>query len=89
MVDAVLPSATDGYDFLFSATVWWQPTPEHPRPSEGASPAVAVSSVVSRAWRSYVTRSRAGRASRGTAWRASWASRLWTGAAASKHSQPM
>ncbi|MEV7509522.1 hypothetical protein AB0O57_16380 [Streptomyces sp. NPDC091201] len=49
VVDAVLPSATDGYDFLFSATVWWQPTPEHPRPSEGASPAVAVSSVVSRA----------------------------------------
>ncbi|MFB6693408.1 hypothetical protein ACFCX3_23085 [Streptomyces virginiae] len=49
VIDAVLPSATDGYDFLFSATVWWQPTLEHTRLSEGASPAVAVSSVVSRA----------------------------------------
>ncbi|MFJ9307298.1 hypothetical protein [Streptomyces cyaneofuscatus] len=46
VVDAALPSATDGYDFLFSATVWWWPVPDR---ADGASPALAVSSVVSRA----------------------------------------
>ncbi|MEU9002210.1 hypothetical protein [Streptomyces sp. NPDC048551] len=49
VVDAALPSATDGYDFLFSATVWWRPVPGHAGRSDGASPALAVSSVVSRA----------------------------------------
>jgi hypothetical protein len=49
VVDATLPSATDGYDFLFSATVWWRPTPNHAHRSDGAWPANAVSSVVSRA----------------------------------------
>ncbi|MFD5414688.1 hypothetical protein [Streptomyces nojiriensis] len=49
VVDAALPSATDGYDFLFSATVWWRPAPGHDGCSDGASPALAVSSVVSRA----------------------------------------
>lgn len=49
VVDAALPSATDGYDFLFSATVWWRPVPDHADWSDGASPALAVSSVVSRA----------------------------------------
>ncbi|MFI5727246.1 hypothetical protein [Streptomyces cyaneofuscatus] len=46
VVDAALPSATNGYDFLFSATVWWWPVPDR---ANGASPALAVSSVVSRA----------------------------------------
>ncbi|MGW1597682.1 hypothetical protein [Streptomyces sp. NPDC002343] len=49
VVDAALPSATDGYDFLFSATVWWRPVSDHAVRSGGASPALAVSSVVSRA----------------------------------------
>ncbi|PVE12092.1 hypothetical protein [Streptomyces scopuliridis] len=49
VVDAALPSATDGYDFLFSATVWWRPVPDHADWSDGTSPALAVSSVVSRA----------------------------------------
>ncbi|MEW2068865.1 hypothetical protein [Streptomyces sp. NPDC007346] len=49
VVDAALPSATDGYDFLFSATVWWWPAPGHDDPFDGASPALAISSVVSRA----------------------------------------
>lgn len=49
VVDATLPSATDGYDFLFSATVWWRPAPGHAHRSDGACPAHAVSSVVSRA----------------------------------------
>ncbi|TXJ70866.1 hypothetical protein E2C11_35245 [Streptomyces lavendulae] len=49
VVDAALPSAADGYDFLFSATVWWRPVPGHANNSDGASPALAVSSVVSRA----------------------------------------
>ncbi|MGW0910427.1 hypothetical protein ACWD1Z_01590 [Streptomyces sp. NPDC002784] len=49
VVDAALPSAADGYDFLFSATVWWRPVPGHADRSDGASPALAVSSVVSRA----------------------------------------
>ncbi|MGW3526227.1 hypothetical protein [Streptomyces olivaceus] len=49
VVDAALPSAADGYDFLFSATVWWRPTLDHGEPSSGAAPALAVSSVVSRA----------------------------------------
>lgn len=49
VVDAALPSATDGYDFLFSATVWWWPVPDRADRAEGASPALAVSSVVSRA----------------------------------------
>ncbi|MFE7301939.1 hypothetical protein [Streptomyces sp. NPDC057579] len=49
VVDAALPSATDGYDFLFSATVWWRPTLDRAEPSSGAAPALAVSSVVSRA----------------------------------------
>ncbi|MFF8098494.1 hypothetical protein ACF07S_01635 [Streptomyces sp. NPDC016640] len=49
VIDAALPSAADGYDFLFSATVWWRPVPNHAGRSDGASPALAVSSVVSRA----------------------------------------
>lgn len=49
VVDATLPSATEGYDFLFSATVWWRPTLDHAHRSDGAGPALAVSSVVSRA----------------------------------------
>ncbi|WP_416486258.1 hypothetical protein [Streptomyces sp. CL12] len=49
VVDAALPSVADGYDFLFSATVWWRPVPDHANRSDGASPALAVSSVVSRA----------------------------------------
>ncbi|MFC9396614.1 hypothetical protein ACFTWS_26100 [Streptomyces sp. NPDC057027] len=49
MIDAVLPSATDGYDFLFSATVWWKPVPDHAGRSDDASPALAAASVVSRA----------------------------------------
>ncbi|MFJ2812109.1 hypothetical protein [Streptomyces sp. NPDC087294] len=49
VIDAALPSAADGYDFLFSATVWWRPVSEHADRSDGASPALAVSSVVSRA----------------------------------------
>ncbi|WP_324787442.1 hypothetical protein [Streptomyces sp. H51] len=49
MIDAALPSGADGYDFLFSATVWWRPVPDHAGRSDGASPALAVSSVVSRA----------------------------------------
>ncbi|MEU4177759.1 hypothetical protein [Streptomyces sp. NPDC026589] len=49
VVDAALPSAADGYDFLFSATVWWRPVPDHVVLSDGASPAIAESSVVSRA----------------------------------------
>ncbi|MER7695031.1 hypothetical protein [Streptomyces sp. NPDC096095] len=49
VIDAVLPSATGGYDFLFSATVWWKPVPDHADRSDDASPTLAVSSVVSRA----------------------------------------
>ncbi|MDT9684676.1 hypothetical protein RND61_21840 [Streptomyces sp. TRM76323] len=49
VVDAALPSAVDGYDFLFSATVWWWPVPDHADRSDGAFPALAVSSIVSRA----------------------------------------
>ncbi|GAA2480662.1 hypothetical protein [Streptomyces gobitricini] len=49
VIDAALPSATDGYDFLFSATVWWKPVPDHAGRSDSASPALAASSVVSRA----------------------------------------
>ncbi|WP_282694131.1 hypothetical protein [Streptomyces sp. CC208A] len=49
VIDAALSSATDGYDFLFSATVWWRPTPGHTDRADGASSALAVSSVVSRA----------------------------------------
>ncbi|WP_333769014.1 hypothetical protein [Streptomyces sp. IBSBF 2435] len=49
VVDAALPSATKGYDFLFSATVWWRPAPGYAERSDGAFPALAASSVVSRA----------------------------------------
>ncbi|MFI2732971.1 hypothetical protein [Streptomyces sp. NPDC018711] len=49
VIDAALPSAVDGYDFLFSATVWWRPVPDHTGRSDSASPALAVSAVVSRA----------------------------------------
>ncbi|MFI8926209.1 hypothetical protein ACIG3E_00805 [Streptomyces sp. NPDC053474] len=49
VVDAALPSAVDGYDFRFSATVWWRPVPDHADRSDSAFPALAVSSVVSRA----------------------------------------
>lgn len=49
VIDAALPSATDGYDFLFSATVWWKPLPDHTGRSDDAFPALAASSVVSRA----------------------------------------
>ncbi|QKW29217.1 hypothetical protein HUT11_26210 [Streptomyces seoulensis] len=49
VIDAALPSATEGYDFLFSATVWWKPVLEHAARSDSALPALAVSSIVSRA----------------------------------------
>ncbi|NML52891.1 hypothetical protein HHL19_08615 [Streptomyces sp. R302] len=49
VVDAALSSATNGYDFLFSATVWWRPVPDHAGQADSASSALAVSSVVSRA----------------------------------------
>ncbi|MFF5894912.1 hypothetical protein ACFY8O_03195 [Streptomyces argenteolus] len=62
MIDAVLPSGTDGYDFLFSATVWWKPVPDHAGWSDDASPALAASSVVSRA-REVVRHEEPGRAS--------------------------
>ncbi|QIQ02885.1 hypothetical protein [Streptomyces liangshanensis] len=62
VIDAALPSAADGYDFLFSATVWWKPVPEHANRSDDASPALAVSSVVSRALE-VVRREEPGRAS--------------------------
>ncbi|MDA5140855.1 hypothetical protein PEM37_04995 [Streptomyces sp. AD681] len=52
VIDAALPSATDGYDFLFSATVWWQPLPDHATDrSDEAFPALAASSIVGRAVR--------------------------------------
>ncbi|MEU6821753.1 hypothetical protein ABZ921_14065 [Streptomyces atriruber] len=62
VVDAALPSAAGGYDFLFSATVWWRPIPELVTRSDGASPALAVSSIVSRALE-VVRREEPGRAS--------------------------
>ncbi|WP_252991160.1 hypothetical protein [Streptomyces viridosporus] len=49
VIDAALPSAMDGYDFLFSATVRWKPVPDHTGRSDDASPALAAASVVSRA----------------------------------------
>ncbi|MGW5929094.1 hypothetical protein ACWF2L_23020 [Streptomyces anulatus] len=49
VIDAPLPSAIDGYDFLFTATVWWKPVLDHAGRSDGASPALAAASVVSRA----------------------------------------
>ncbi|WNF29296.1 hypothetical protein RI138_22085 [Streptomyces sp. C11-1] len=62
VIDAALPSAVDGYDFLFSATVWWRPVLDHTGRSDGASPALAVSAVVSRALE-IVRREQPGRAS--------------------------
>ncbi|MFE9613711.1 hypothetical protein [Streptomyces sp. NPDC006012] len=62
VVDAALPSAADGYDFLFSATVWWRPALDHAERSNGASPALAVSSIVNRALE-IVRREEPGRAS--------------------------
>jgi hypothetical protein len=49
VIDAALQSAADGYEFLFSATVWWRPVLDHAEQSDGASSALAVSSVLSRA----------------------------------------
>ncbi|MFG2610437.1 hypothetical protein [Streptomyces anulatus] len=49
VIDAPLPSALDGYDFLFTATVWWKPVLDHAGRSDDASPALAAASVVSRA----------------------------------------
>jgi hypothetical protein len=46
VIDAALSSATDGYDFLLSATVWWRPIPDH---FDGALSGLAVSSIVRRA----------------------------------------
>ncbi|MEU3730632.1 hypothetical protein AB0E81_14605 [Streptomyces sp. NPDC033538] len=62
VIDAMLPSATVGYDFLFSATVWWRPAPDHAGRSDHSSPALAASSVVSRA-REVVRHEEPGRAS--------------------------
>ncbi|MFI9047584.1 hypothetical protein [Streptomyces sp. NPDC053427] len=62
VVDAALPSAAEGYDFLFSATVWWRPALDHAERSNGASPTLAVSSIVSRALE-VVRREEPGRAS--------------------------
>lgn len=49
VIDAALPSAAEGYEFLFSATVWWRPVPDHADRCDHASPALAASSVLSRA----------------------------------------
>ncbi len=49
VVDAPLSSAADGYEFLFSATVWWRPAPDHAHRSDSSCSALAVSSVASRA----------------------------------------
>lgn len=49
VIDTALPSAVDGYDFLFSASVWWRPLSDHVDGADGAAPALAASSVVSRA----------------------------------------
>ncbi|MEU5398563.1 hypothetical protein ABZ348_04600 [Streptomyces sp. NPDC005963] len=62
VTDAALLSATDGYDFLFSATVRWRPTSHHADRSDGASRALAVASVVNRAVE-VVRREEPGRAS--------------------------
>ncbi|WP_256726110.1 hypothetical protein [Streptomyces sp. MNU77] len=62
MIDAPLPSALDGYDFLFTATVWWKPVLDHAGRSDSASPAIAAASVVSRA-RDLVRHEEPGRAS--------------------------
>ncbi|MFF4171331.1 hypothetical protein [Streptomyces sp. NPDC001744] len=62
VVDATLPSAAGDYDFLFSATVWWRPCPDQADRSDGASPALAVSSIVNRAVE-VVCREEPGRAS--------------------------
>lgn len=62
VIDAALPSATGGYDFLFSATVRWKALPDHADRSDSASPALAASSVVSRA-REVVRHEEPGRAS--------------------------
>ncbi|WP_370671813.1 hypothetical protein [Streptomyces sp. ScaeMP-e83] len=62
VIDAALPSAMHGYDFLFSATVWWKPVPDHTGRFDDASPALAASSVVSRA-REVVRHEEPGRAS--------------------------
>jgi hypothetical protein len=48
VVDVPLSSAAAGYDFLFSATVWWKPVSDRTGRSD-AFPALAASSVVSRA----------------------------------------
>ncbi|WP_239109987.1 hypothetical protein [Streptomyces anulatus] len=62
VIDAPLPSALDGYDFLFTATVWWKPVLDHAGRSDSASPAIAAASVVSRA-RDLVRHEEPGRAS--------------------------
>ncbi|WP_030206942.1 hypothetical protein [Streptomyces bikiniensis] len=62
VIDAVLPSATDGYDFLFSATVWWRPVPDRTDRSDSAFSSLARSSIVSRA-REIVRHEEPGRAS--------------------------
>jgi hypothetical protein len=49
VIDAALPSAVDGYDFLFSATVWWRPVSGQADGPEAASPALAAATIVSRA----------------------------------------
>lgn len=49
VIDSVLPSGTDGYDFLFSATVWWKAVPDDAGRAIDASPTIAAASVVSRA----------------------------------------
>ncbi|MFE0737623.1 hypothetical protein [Streptomyces sp. NPDC058855] len=49
VVDAALASATEGYDFLFSATVWWRPAAGPAARPEIASPSLAMSSIVGRA----------------------------------------
>ncbi|HEX4704960.1 MAG TPA: hypothetical protein VH352_22720 [Pseudonocardiaceae bacterium] len=49
VVDVSLPSALDGYDFLFSATVYWRPVP-NPNSWPHANPAaLAVDAIVARA----------------------------------------
>lgn len=47
--DAALPSAVEGYDLLFSATVWWRPAQDLPTLRSLALSGVATASIVSRA----------------------------------------
>jgi hypothetical protein len=49
VAEVALPSAADGYDFLFSAAVSWRPVAEHVGRADDTWSSFAASSVVSRA----------------------------------------